>query len=81
MPAPGGLGGAILVDLDAKHFRSVAALEQRTPAGPPSLVRCQRLLVRGDVRFGRGVVIEGDVTLEAPAGRCLELPDGARLTG
>ena len=81
VPAPGGLGGAIVVDLDAKHFRSVAALEQRTPYGPPSLLRCRRLVVRGNVRFGRGVVIEGDVTLEAPAGRPLELPDGARLTG
>jgi UTP--glucose-1-phosphate uridylyltransferase len=81
VPAPEGLGGAIVVELDAKHFRSVAALELRTPQGPPSLLRCRRLLVRGDVRFGGGVVIEGDVTLEAPAGGHLELPDGARLTG
>ena len=80
VPAPGGLGGAIVVELDAKHFRSVAALEQRTPYGSPSLVRCRRLVVRGDVRFGRGVVIEGDVTLEAPSGGRLELPDGARIS-
>ena len=81
VPTPGGLGGAIAVELDAKHFRTVGELEQRTPHGPPSLVGCQRLVVRGDVRFGGGVVIEGDVTLEARAGGHLDVPDGARLRG
>jgi len=81
LPTPGGLGGAITIELDAKHFRTVTDLELRTPHGPPSLLRCRRLLVRGDVRFGKGVVIEGDVTLEAPAGGRLDVPDGARLTG
>jgi UTP--glucose-1-phosphate uridylyltransferase len=57
----------------------VAQLDQRTPHGPPSLVRCRRLVVMGDVRFGRGVVIEGEVVLEAPPGERLEVPDGARL--
>lgn len=81
VPAPEGLGGAIVVDLDAKHYRSVGALEERTPHGPPSLVRCRRLVVRGDVHFGRGVVLEGDVTLEAPAGGRLTLRDGERIHG
>ena len=81
VPAPGGLGGAIAIDLDARHFRTVADLEQRTPHGPPSLLRCRRLTVRGDVRFGRGVVIEGDVTLEAPPGGGLHVPDGTVLIG
>jgi UTP--glucose-1-phosphate uridylyltransferase len=81
VPAPGGLGGAIAIELDAKHFRTVADLEQRTPYGPPSLVRCRRLVVRGDVRFGRGVTLAGDVTLEALAGGRLDVPDGARLGG
>jgi UTP--glucose-1-phosphate uridylyltransferase len=78
-PAPGGLGGAIAIDLDARFFRTVSQLDQRTPHGPPSLLRCRRLVVKGDVRFGRGVVIEGEVTLEAPAGGRLDVPDGARL--
>jgi UTP--glucose-1-phosphate uridylyltransferase len=81
VPAPGGLGGAIGIELDPKHFRSVADLERRTPDGPPSLVGCRRLAVRGDVRFGGGVVIEGEVTLEAPRGGHLEVPAGARLRG
>lgn len=79
LPARGGLGGAIAIDLDARFFRSVAQLDERTLHGAPSLVRCRRLAVRGDVRFGRDVVIEGEVTLEAPAGARLDVPDGARL--
>jgi hypothetical protein len=42
-------------------------------------VGCRRLVVKGDVRFGRGVVIEGEVTLEAPAGGRLDVPDGTVL--
>jgi UTP--glucose-1-phosphate uridylyltransferase len=79
VPAAGGLGGAIAIELDARFFRTVAELELRTPHGPPSLVRCRRLVVKGDVRFGRGVGIEGEVTLEAPPGGRLEVPDGARI--
>jgi UTP--glucose-1-phosphate uridylyltransferase len=81
VPATGGFGGAIAVDLDPKHFRTVAELERRTPHGAPSLVHCRRLVVRGDVRFGKDVVIEGDVRLEAPAGGRLDVPDGAKLSG
>lgn len=81
LPARGGLGGAIAIDLDARFFRTVAQLDQRTPHGPPSLLRCRRLVVNGDVCFGRGVVIEGDVRLEAPRGGHLDVPDDARLVG
>ena len=79
LPAPGGLGGAIEIDLDGRFFRTVAQLDERTPHGPPSLVGCRRLVVRGDVRFGRGVVMAGEVALEAPPGGRLEIPDGAVL--
>lgn len=81
VPVPGGLGGAIAIELDATHYRTVADLELRFPHGPPSLVRCRRLVVRGDVRFGRDVALAGDVTLEAPPGGGLQVPDGARLGG
>jgi UTP--glucose-1-phosphate uridylyltransferase len=79
VPAPGGLGGAIAIDLDAKFFRTVAQLDERTPHGPPSLLRCRKLVVKGDVRFGRGVAIEGEAVLAAPPGAQLDVPDGARL--
>lgn len=79
LAASNGLGGAIAIELDGAFFRTVAQLDERTPHGPPSLVGCRSLSVKGDVRFGRGVVIRGDAVVEAPPGGRLEVADGARL--
>jgi UTP--glucose-1-phosphate uridylyltransferase len=70
-----------VIDLDPAFYRFVDDLERRFPAGPPSLVDCRRLVVCGDVRFGAGVVIRGDVRVEAPAGTVREVPAGAILDG
>lgn len=67
---------APLVDLD-KPFKLVADFEARFPAGPPSLLRARTLTVRGDVTFGAGVTVTGDVTVEGPA----SVPDGTDLAG
>ena len=63
----------LVVDLDPTYYRQVGDLQARFPAGAPSLARCRRLLVRGDVRFEAGVVVEGDVTVrhEGPGQRCV----------
>ncbi|KAF6255969.1 UDP-glucose pyrophosphorylase [Scenedesmus sp. NREL 46B-D3] len=52
-----------LVKLDDKYFKLVDQMERLTPR-PPSLVAAKSLTVKGPVRFGAGVVIKGDVTLE-----------------
>jgi UTP--glucose-1-phosphate uridylyltransferase len=66
-----------LVDLDPSFFKLLPAFDARFPGGPPSLVECERLTVRGDVSFGRGVVVRGKVTLEGPR----RIEDGALLAG
>ena len=43
-----------IVDLDPGCYKFVRDFEERFPAGPPSLVECDRLTVRGDVVFGKG---------------------------
>jgi UTP--glucose-1-phosphate uridylyltransferase len=53
-----------LVSLDDDHYKLVGDFEQRFPEGPPSLVRCHSLTVKGDVTFGRDVVVVGDVVVE-----------------
>jgi len=53
----------LVVDLDPTYYRQVGDLEARFPDGAPSLVTCRRFVVRGDVHFGGGVVVEGDVTV------------------
>jgi len=62
-----------IVDLDPLHFKLIDDFEARVIA-PPSLAEATRLVVRGDVRFGPGVIVRGaaEVRHEGPA---LELRD------
>ena len=66
-----------VVELDRAHYKLLHDFEARFSAGPPSLRDCERLVVRGDVQFGRGVVVRGSVTVEGPR----RLEDGAVLAG
>jgi UTP--glucose-1-phosphate uridylyltransferase len=72
-------GGAPVVDLDPAHFKLVAPFEERFPHGPPSLIACERLTVRGDWGFGRGVVARGVVELAGEGDERREVEDGAVL--
>jgi len=64
-----------LVALDKDQFKLLSDFDARFPAGAPSLVDCERLVVRGDVTFGRDVTVVGDVELDGPD----RIPDGAVL--
>jgi len=75
--APGADPAHLTIDLDPTFYRTVPQLEERFPAGPPSLVACRSLQVRGNVCFGAGVVCRGGVRLEGP----LEIADGSVLEG
>jgi UTP--glucose-1-phosphate uridylyltransferase len=66
-----------LVELDSAHFKLLHDFEARFAAGPPSLAECERLTVRGDVSFGRDVVVRGSATVEGPR----RIEDGAVLEG
>jgi UTP--glucose-1-phosphate uridylyltransferase len=79
VPSPARREPAPLVDLDPKFYKRVQDLELRFPHGAPSLIAARRLQVRGDVRFGRGVVVQGDVTLTQAGPEPLVVPDGTRL--
>ncbi len=72
---------APLVELDARHYRRVGDFDARFPAGPPSLLECERLRVRGDVGFGAGVVVRGRVAIEHDGAGRLQIEDGALLEG
>jgi UTP--glucose-1-phosphate uridylyltransferase len=69
--------GPPFIDLDNDYYKLLDDFEARFPAGPPSLVRCERLVVEGDVVFGRGVVVRGSVTIEGPR----KIGDGEVLEG
>ena len=69
-PAPSRDGHAPLVSLDS-HYKLLHDFEARIPEAP-SLVECESLTVRGDVAFGRGVVVRGSVEV-------VQDSDGQRL--
>ncbi len=69
------------VELDRERYGFISDLESRFPHGPPSLIACDRLRISGDVRFGREVACEGEVTILGRPGRPSRIPDRARLTG
>ena len=67
---------APIVQLDPERFKLVGDFDARFPAGPPSLAAAARLEVRGDVTFGRDVVVRGAVVVEGPR----QIPDGEVLS-
>lgn len=70
----------ILVDLDPKFFALLPDFDAHFPAGPPSLVECTRLTVRGDVTFDADVVARGNVEMSAPDDP-IRVPGGTVLHG
>jgi UTP--glucose-1-phosphate uridylyltransferase len=79
MISPARRRGPLFVDLDPAYYKLVADFDARFPAGPPSLVDCERLVVRGDVRFGAGVVARGAVEVEHEGEGQARIENGAVL--
>jgi UTP--glucose-1-phosphate uridylyltransferase len=80
-PSPELSGGLPLVELDPDHYKLLRDFDARFPAGPPSLVQAKRLAVEGDVRFGRDVVVRGEVTVRQEGWDQLVIEDGTVLEG
>jgi UTP--glucose-1-phosphate uridylyltransferase len=79
--APERDGRAPLVVLDGDYYKLLRDFDARFPEGPPSLVGCERLSVEGDVSFGRGVVVRGEVEVVNDGDDQLRIEDGAVLEG
>jgi UTP--glucose-1-phosphate uridylyltransferase len=64
-----------VITLDENYYKLLPDFEQRFPAGAPSVRRCRRFDVEGDVTFGADVVAVGKVRLTGPC----HVPDGEVL--
>jgi UTP--glucose-1-phosphate uridylyltransferase len=74
---PGFDGQEPVVMLDEIYYKLLPDFERRFPAGAPSLRRCRRFEVQGDVTFGADVVAVGEVRVTGPR----HVPDGEVLGG
>ncbi|HMA61419.1 MAG TPA: UTP--glucose-1-phosphate uridylyltransferase [bacterium] len=51
------------IDLDTDYYKLIDEMEARFPAGPPSMLNCKSLKVRGDIKFGPDLKLIGDVSI------------------
>ncbi len=73
--------GRAYIDLDPEFYQFVDDFEARFPDGPPSLVECERLVVRGDIRFENGVVLKGNVSMKNGTGSQVVVSAGTTISG
>jgi UTP--glucose-1-phosphate uridylyltransferase len=78
---PARMLGTPVVVLDPRFYRLIDAMEARFPAGPPSLLKCVKLSVQGDFKFGRNVVLRGVVELSNAGSQQLEIEDNRLIVG
>ena len=78
-PVPERAENLPYVELDSEFYKLLDDFEEHFPDGPPSLREADRLIVHGDVTFGRGVRVRGAVELEAP--EPMQIDAGATLDG
>ena len=71
----------LVVDLDECCYRLITQLEERFPHGPPSLLRCRRFQVVGDVIFGHKIVAESNVRVVNEGKGQAAIKSGRRLVG
>jgi UTP--glucose-1-phosphate uridylyltransferase len=81
VPNPARTLGQLAISLDPRYYRLIDQMEERFPSGPPHMVACERLTVKGDVSFGRDVVLQGIVELVSDTGDQLRIENGAVVEG
>jgi UTP--glucose-1-phosphate uridylyltransferase len=79
--APERDGRVPFVDLDGSYYKLISDFDARFSSGAPSLLRCERLEVEGDVAFGRGVIVRGSVRVVNDGDGQLRIDDGTVLEG
>jgi UTP--glucose-1-phosphate uridylyltransferase len=71
----------VTVTLDPHYYATVDLLQSHFPHGAPSLVNCKSFSVKGDVKFGRAVVLRGDVSIVNATSAQAVVEDNAVITG
>lgn len=73
-PAVGSKG--IEIDLDPRYYGKIDGFNQRFSQHIPSLVKCDALKIRGDVRFEKNVSIKGRVAIKNNSSKQVVVREG-----
>lgn len=69
-------GKAPVISLDSKKYKMVEKLEAATKGGIPSLVKCDRLTIKGLVTMSKETSFVGDVSIENKSDTAKAIPVG-----
>ncbi len=64
-----------------RHYRLIEDFEAAFPFGPPSLLDCRSLRIRGPFVFGKDIRVQGHVRLQNDSDIPQHIPDGTLLKG
>jgi UTP--glucose-1-phosphate uridylyltransferase len=81
VPNPACHVDKLSIDLDMGYYKRIDDFESRFPFGPPSLIDCNSLHVKGDFSFGSNVKLEGRVALINSGNMPFVIQDQVRLQG
>jgi len=73
-------GVAPIIDIDSKKYKLVDALEKSTKKGVPSLVKCERLTIKGLVSMSSKTTFVGSVKITNTSDKSKVVPHG-EVTG
>lgn len=68
------------ITLDPEFYSRIDQLESRFTDGTPSLLNCDALKINGDVKFGKNVVITGNITINNKSNHQKLIPDNQVIT-
>jgi len=66
-----------VINLDPDYYKLIKDMETRFPHGSPSLIACEQFTVKGDIKFGRDIIIQGNVKLINQSAEQIIIPDNA----
>lgn len=71
----------VSLNLDPEFYSRIDLLESHFPFGAPSLVDCESLSIKGDVKFGRAITVRGAAAIVNTADTQAIIKDNTAITG
>jgi UTP--glucose-1-phosphate uridylyltransferase len=75
------LNGPFPVCLEPAYYGNYDDMQKHFPFGPPSMVECASLSINGDVYFGTGIKLRGDVRIFNKTGSAVHICDNEVIEG